>query len=325
MYKDSVVSVATIVDEFSDSITKFLQEATLVLSKCFQNYEIILVARKNLIKTQIELKKSIQYFPRIRIVQLANNCDEDIAYSAALNTAIGDAVILMDFNQDPLETVPMMIKKILHEEAEVVIGRNATKQHESLWRDLLSKFFYKFAGLLCEQPVYFDRTHFSCYSRTAINCILQYKNNIRNLRLMRQLLGLETIQIDYAGVPSRSIGSSNTIRRFFSRIEEIFNLSVKPLRVVAASSFILSIFNISYIGYILLVKLFGHNIAPGWAAISLTQSLFFSVLFLSISIIACYLNIISQEIQRRPLYTIVNEWFSDNALYDYSYKNVVDS
>ncbi|EKD73496.1 MAG: hypothetical protein ACD_45C00300G0003 [uncultured bacterium] len=325
MNRDSVVSVATIIDNCSEKLTTYLQEATSILSKNFQNYEIILIVRKSSIQTRKELKNDIQHLPKIRLVQLANNCDEDIAYSAALNTAIGDAVVLMDSNQDPLATVPVMVRKILQEEAEVVVGHNISKHQEPLWCHLLSKFFYKFASLLCEQPVDFDRTHFSCYSRTAVNYILQYKNNIRNLRLLRQLLGLETMSIDYAGLPIQITNSNSIIRRLFSRTEEILNLSIKPLRVVAASCFCLAILNIGYIGYILLVKSFGKNLAPGWAALSLTQSVVSLVLFFSISIIACYLNIISQEIQRRPLYTVVNEWFSDNDLHDFPIKNVVDS
>src|SRR3989338_8655240 len=253
MNKNSVVSVATIIDDYSQNLVLYLQEATSILSKNFQNYEIILILRKSSIKTRKELKNDIQHLPKIRLVQLANNCDEDIAYSAALNTAIGDAVVLMDSNQDPLATVPVMVRKILQEEAEVVVGHNISKHKEPLWCHLLSKFFYKFASLLCEQPVDFDRTHFSCYSRTAVNYILQYKNNIRNLRLLRQLLGLETMSIDYAGLPIQITNSNSIIRRLFSRTEEILNLSIKPLRVVAASCFCLAILNIGYIGYILLV------------------------------------------------------------------------
>ncbi|HLB41823.1 MAG TPA: glycosyltransferase [Gammaproteobacteria bacterium] len=325
MNKNSVVSVATIIDDYSQNLVLYLQEATSILSKNFQNYEIILILRKSSIKTRNELKNGIQHLPKIRLVQLANNCDEDIAYSAALNTAIGDAVVLMDFNQDPLEMVPIMIKKILQEETEVVIGHNVNKNREALWCNLLSIFFYKFASLLCEQSVDFDRTHFSCYSRTAVNFILQYKSNIRNLRLLRQLLGLETMIIDYSAISIQTTSPNNLARRLFSRVEEIFNLSVKPLRVVAISCFFLATLNTFYILYVLLVKFFGKNIAPGWAALSLTQSVVFLVLFFSIGIIACYLNIISQEIQRRPLYTIVNEWFSNNTLYDFSRKNIVDS
>src|SRR3990167_6868379 len=198
MNNDFVVSIATLVDNYSHSIVDYLNEASLLLSKNFQHYEIILIIRKSIINDREILKNHIQHLSKIRIIELANNCDEDIAYSAALNSAIGDAVVLMDFIQDSLSLVPHMLNKIFAEETDVIIGNNISEYKESFWSRFLSKFFYKCAGLLCDQSVDFDRTHFSCYSRSAVNFMLQYKSNIRNLRLLRQLLGLKTTMINYA-------------------------------------------------------------------------------------------------------------------------------
>jgi dolichol-phosphate mannosyltransferase len=320
---DKVISVATIVDNYSQNLIAFLNKATHLLSNHYQYYEIVLICRHNLIHDQVSLRSAIHQIPKIRVIELANNCDDDIAYSAALNSAIGDAVVLMDFNLDSLETIPSMINNILHEKADVVIGHNVSESTESSWLYWLSRFFYKCASLLCEQTVDFDRTHFSCYSRTAINCILQYKNNIRNLRLLRELLGLRITTLNYINPLARPKNSTLTLRRLFSRIEEIFHLSVKPLRIVSACGFFISAGNIFYIFYILIVKFFSKNVTPGWASISLIQSTIFLALFFSIAIIASYLNIVSQEIQKRPLYTITNEWLSDNCIIDLTHKNVV--
>lgn len=325
MNKETVISVATIVDHFSLDLINYLRQTSDVLSQHFYYYEIILIARNNLISDIVSLKKSISMLPKIRVIELANQCDDDIAYSAALNSAIGDAIVLMDFQSDAVELILSMINKILHEKCDVVVCQNTAKNKEPFWINWLSAFFYKCASLLCDRSVDFDRTHFSCYSRTAVNFILQYKNNIRNLRLLRQLLGLKTTHLEYESISTQKKNAKSTFRLLFTRIEEIFHLSVKPLRIVSAAGFILGSVNFFYIGYIILVKMFGNHVIPGWASLSLTQSIVFLVLFFSISIIASYLNIISQEIQKRPLYTITNEWFSENAQYNLSQKNVVEN
>jgi hypothetical protein len=321
-----VISIATVVDGDFQNVMNYLQRVTSLLSKNFRHYEVLLIIKNSSHQDKILLRNSIQQLLKIRVIELANNCSDDIAYGAALNSAIGDAVILMDFNQDSLSPVLLMINKVLHEGANIVIGHNTKKNKESLLSRWLSKLFYKCTALLCGQIACFSRNHFSCYSRTAINFILQHKNNVCNLRLLREQLGLEVTLVEYSDSLTQKRNSRAIIQRLFSNTEGMLYLSVKPLRIVSALGFILAIYNIFYIGYIFIINLFGDNTQYiTLTSTSLIKSIGFLILFFSISVIASYLNIILQEIQRRPLYTISNEWFSDNVLFDFSKKNVVDN
>lgn len=324
MNHSSVISVVTVINNPAMQIDSYLKKLTSILSDAFSHYEILFVFYDLPMSAQSILKNKVSAYKKIRLIQLANNCDDDIAYNAGLNSAIGDAVVLIDLHQDPIELIPQLLFKILNEEADVVAGNNLTKYRTSLALHLLEKSLVMSARILCKQTIDFDRTYFSCYSRTAINSIIQYKNNVRNLRLLSQLLGLETLYISYTGLRQTNTPPLLSLKRLFSRIEEVFNLSVRPLRIAAAACFCVGTLNIVYIFYILYIKLFS-TATPGWAALSMEQSLASIILFLALGTQLIYTNIISQEIKRKPLYNIINEWFSENSIYTCTTKNVIDN
>lgn len=325
MNKDILVSVSTIIDDDSDFVFEYLQEVTSVLSQHYENYEVILIGNGISIQTSVEVRKIIQKFPNVRLIQLANHYDEDIAYSSALDAAIGDAVVLIDSRWDPCDIIPKMVEKISQEKVDVVIGINLDKNPETYWHDFLARCFYKVAGYMCAQSVDFDRTHYSCYSRTAVNSITQYKNHIRNLRLLRKLLGVETAVIEYyranRGQKNRK---TNIVNRLFSRVEEVLSLSVKPLRIVSAICLFAGCINVVYLVYVILIRVVGKGIMPGWASLSVTQGSMFTIFFFTLGVIANYINIIFREVQQRPLYVILNEWSSGTPLEYFLRKNVVE-
>ena len=322
MNRDNLISLCTPVEGSSDGLESWLREAAGLLAAHYENYEIILIGNGLRGPERDAARRMVAATPKARLVTLANHYDEDIVYSAALDTAIGDAVLLTDFRCDPVAPLPEMAAKILGG-SDIVLAHNLTPPPEPLWHRLLAACYYRLVEALVRAPLDFDRSHFSGYSRAAVNLMTRHHGRIRNLRLLRNTLGVSTATVDYrqAACPPRR--RFDLASRIFARAEEALSLSVRPLRIVAMLCLLASILNVFYGLYTVAMRLFTVT-APGWASSELTQSSMMAVLFFALGILAMNLNIILQEVQRRPLYTVLDE-FSGGTTSPLQRRNVVEA
>lgn len=307
MNRDNLVSVCSLVQGEPDGLAFYLQALANLLGKHYENYEIVLIGNGLSAEQRRATQTVLTGVSRTRLVVLANRYDEDTVFSAALDTAIGDAVVLMDYRSDPVTPVTAMIEKVLGG-TDIVLANSKSPAREPLWYKVLAKNYYRMVELLVMSPLDFDRTHFSCYSRATVNLMTRHKSKIRNLRLLRNTLGVASETLDYEhphqpqGIPKQDLAS-----RIFARAEEALSFSVRPLRVVAFLCLGATLVNLLYAIYVVLVRLFISDTAPGWASTGLVQSTMLGILFFSLGILAMHLNVIMQEVLRRPSYTILHE------------------
>lgn len=324
MNRDNLISVCGVVDVASDDLAEYLREITALLKAHYENYEIVLIGNGLAAATLLHVQQLVSAHPRSRLLVLANNYDEDIAYSAALDTAIGDVVVLLDYRSDPVGTVLDMIDRVLGG-ADIVLGNNLNPDSNSIMYSLLSRTYYGLSEFLVSGPLEFDRTYFSCYSRTAVNLMTRDQSKIRNLRFLRKTIGLASESISYHQKPRvHPEAQTNIIGRIFARAEEALSFSVRPLRLISMLCLLASMVNVLYALYVLMSKIILSHVAPGWASAQLAQSAMLSVAFFAISIEAIHLNIILQEVRHRPLYTALNEFPSSHLIRADTRKNVVD-
>jgi polyisoprenyl-phosphate glycosyltransferase len=318
MNRENLVSVCTLMDGSAEGLADFLSDISGRLSAAYENYEIVLLSNELSQACMPDACKLVASTPRTRLVQLASRHDENIVYSAALDTAIGDVVVLMDFRTDAAAVVPLLVDRIL-DGAEIVLANASRPPDNPLWSKLVSAGYYRMVELLVSSPMEFDRSHFCAYSRTAVNLMTRHMGRIRNLRLLRNTLGLETVAVEYTPLPGRR--HFHMASRIFARAEEALSLSVRPLRLVTMLCLLASLVNLGYAIYVMLVRLL-MTTAPGWASSEVSQSAMMSILFFALGITAMHLNIVLQEVQRRPSYTILNE-ISSNSSHTLR-KNVVE-
>ncbi len=322
MNRDNLVSICSIAQGAAADLDGFLNEVSTFLNQNYQNYEIVLIGNGINGYALAEVHRIVTATPRARFIMLATQCDEDIAYSAALDTAIGDVVILMDHRHDPSNTIPALITKILNG-AEIVLATPVNAPTEPAWYRLLASAYYRLVEFLVLSSLEFDRTYFAAYSRTAVNFITRHKSKIRNLRLLRHTLGLKTETIAYQQKPNAPPPRRRDLfNRVFARAEEALSFSVRPLRVVATLCLIAALVNICYASYVIVMRLLTET-APGWASSELAQSSMLSILFFALGILAMHLNIVMQEGQQRPPYTILHEIIGNQTAMPIRQKNVV--
>jgi glycosyltransferase involved in cell wall biosynthesis len=323
MSNDFIVSVATIVNNDTRILEKFIQETSYILLNHFNNYEIVLVDNGSTDNSNLIIKDLQKKYKNIRLIILSKQYDEEHARTAALDNCIGDYVVLIDLNFDPTHLIPKMVEKALSG-YDLVIGERNDRKDDALVDRLSAGVFYKVSEKLTGYYINPNYSDFVCFSRKMVNSLVQIRDRSRYLKYLKMDVGYKhtTIQFD-------RINRSNTKKNtdFFNNLgfalEVLVTNSDKLLRWSSLLGFFISFLNLFYMVYIFIIAVSKKDVAAGWISSSLVNSTMFFFLFLILSIISIYISSVLKETKKGSLYYISEETSSSVIYKDVDKKNIV--
>jgi len=261
--------------------------------------------------SSLDLLRQIQATePEVVVVNLSRNWGHMGALHAGLQTARGDAIVLMDGDlQDPPDVVPEMIAA-WREGAQVVTAVRRSRKESRKALALLFPLFYRLMGAISDYPIPLNAGIFGLLDRAVLDSLNNLREGNRYLPGLRAWVGYRT-SIVYYDRQDR-IGGEGKLS-FVSRIkyamDAITSFSYKPLRfsfVLAAMGFLLT----GVLGSVALAS-HSHSMEFGlFAAVSLMGSL---PLF-CIGILGEYLGRVYDEVRQRPLSIIQDVFRADQLL-----------
>ena len=135
---------------------------------------------------------------RVHVLNLARNFGHQAAATAGLETAVGDAVVLMDADlQDPPEIISAMLLEY-RKGYDVVYGRRASRAGETVFKRASAWLFYRLMRLLIHPDLPMDVGDFRLVSRPFLNALLSMRETHRFLRGMVAWAGFPQSFVDYA-------------------------------------------------------------------------------------------------------------------------------
>jgi glycosyltransferase involved in cell wall biosynthesis len=262
--------------------------------------------------SSLELLRTLQLTDKhVVVVDLSRNWGHMGAISAGLQTARGDAVVLMDGDmQDPPEVVPELVDA-WRRGAQVVTAVRRSRQEKRKALALLFPMFYRVLGALSDFPIPLNAGIFGLLDRQAVDSINALQERNRYLPGLRAWVGYRTAVVYYDR--QDRIGGEGKLS-FVSRIkyamDAITSFSYKPLRF----SFVLSAFAAS-MALILALCAIVFRGTTGPVALALSASVFFmgSLLLMSVGIMGEYIGRVYDEVRRRPLSLIGNVYEAESA------------
>src|SRR5579871_1944911 len=183
------------------------------------------------------LRDQQTYDPHIVVVDLSRNFGHMGALAAGLQTAIGDAIVLMDADlQDPPSVIPEFVRA-WRDGAQVVAGVRRSRQEGRKVLAVLFPIFYRVLGALSDFPIPLDSGIFGLLDRKAVDSINGLRERNRYLPGLRAWVGYKTTIVYYDR--QDRIGGEGKLT-FLSRIkyamDAITSFSYKPLRLSFALS-----------------------------------------------------------------------------------------
>ena len=238
---------------------------------------------------------------------MSRNFGHQNALKAGLDVATGDAIIAMDGDmQHPPELIPDMIQK-WQDGYDVVYTRRLEDKKLPYFKNLTSRYFYKFINYISEIDIEPGTADFRLIDKKVGKVFFAFSENELFLRGLSSWVGFKQYAIDYEPATRFSGQSKYTIKKMMQfAMKGITSFSIRPLYlsifVGVASTFLAFLL---YVFYVLYSIYFGHVIS-GWASVIFTIVFFGGLNLIVLGIIGVYVGKLFMQSKNRPNYIIRN-------------------
>src|ERR1035438_7530736 len=242
---------------------------------------------------------------RIKIVHLSRNFGHQIALTAGLDYATGDAVAVIDADlQDPLPVIHQMIERY-REGYDVVYGQRAARQGESVAFKVSAWVFYRVMRFLIYKRLPLDTGDFRLISRECLDGLKSMRETHRFLRGMVAWVGYPQVAVKYQRA-SRVAGEAKYPLRNLLGLAwtAATSFSTVPLQISIVLGLITGLLGIEEGTRAILASLLGWYIVPGWTSLMVVTSIIGSALLISVGILGQYVGKIYEQSKERPLYLV---------------------
>jgi len=273
-----------------------------------QNYdfEIIFVNDGSADGTQSELNKIQETDSKIQIIDFSRNFGKEMATTAGINAAKGEACIMIDGDlQHPIEKIPELIAK-WEKGAEVVVGVRKSNKGYGLIKKLGSYFFYKLINQMSEIKIISGSTDFRLLDRVVMDEFNRFKEKNRMTRALIDWMGFRR---DYVFFEVGERFHGNPSYSMWKLVKLAFNsmvsLSLFPLRIAGYLGVIITLFSGLLGAYMLITNYIIETINFSGPAILAVVILFMiGIVLTCLGLITLYIANIHSEVVGRPLYIV---------------------
>lgn len=285
------------IHELYNQMIKYLHELQNV------DYEFLFVNDGSKDLTAAKVLQLQDSDDRVKLVNLTRNFGHELAMTAGMDAAKGQAVIFMDADlQHPPQYLIQMIT--LWQQGYEMVLTKRTKTKTSIVRKIANSLYYKALETLSDIEVPRNTPDFRLIDRKYIEMLKKIEQKERMFRGLLNFVGLNNyIMIEFEA-PARFSGITkyNFFSTFSLAINGILQFSTKPLRLITFFGLFLAALSIIFAGYILFERIFHGTQPNGFATIIILMSVFFTTNVIISSILGEYIGRIHLESKSHPLY-----------------------
>jgi glycosyltransferase involved in cell wall biosynthesis len=243
--------------------------------------------------------------PRFKVLQLSRNFGHQVAITAGMDAASGQAVIIMDADlQDPPQVILEMAER-WQQGYEVVYAVREKRQGETLFKKTTATLFYSMLRRLAEIDQPMDVGDFRLVDRKALDAFLSMRESNRYVRGMFSWIGFRQSAVPYTRA-SRQAGRSKYPLRKMLRLaaDGVVGFSTAPLRLAMGAGLLMAVASVCYGGVAIALKLAGLPYVPGYASLLVTITFLSGIQLIVIGMVGQYVARIYDEARGRPLYLV---------------------
>ena len=243
--------------------------------------------------------------PRAQALFFSRNFGHQLAVTAGIDEARGDAVVLLDADlQDPPEVVAEMLAK-WRDGWQVVYGVRAEREGESYFKLLTAHLFYRVLNYLSDTPIPLDTGDFRLMDRTVVEVLRNMPERDRFVRGMVSWVGFRQLALPYRRV-ARFAGTSKYPLRKMIRFATngILSFSMRPLKLAMDVGLLCAGLACAGIIWAFVMRLTSHNWVPGWTATIIAVLFLGGIQLVCTGILGEYIGRTYMQSKGRPLYII---------------------
>lgn len=299
--------VSVVVPAFNeeDNLRPMHARLTAALESCCASHEIIFIDDGSRDQTLAIMRDLARHDPRVGFISFSRNFGHEIATTAGIDRARGNAVVLIDADlQDPPELIPAMVAR-WRDGVDVVYAQRRQRAGESPIKRLTSWFFYRIIDRLSDVSIPRDTGDFRLMSARVADAVRNFHENPRFIRGIVAWVGFRQEALPYDR-DARHAGHTKYNFRQLLRlsIEAIAAFSLKPLKITLylGALAILIAFALSLM--IVVQRLTTGQMPQGYALLMCSVFFLGGVQLVMLGILAHYVGQVFRLAQRRPLYLV---------------------
>jgi glycosyltransferase involved in cell wall biosynthesis len=300
-------SLSVVVPLFNEEavLPEFHRRLGAVLDTIEADAEIIYVNDGSRDRTMALLTEIHDRDARAAVLELSRNFGKEVAMSAGLDAARGDAVVVIDADlQDPPELIPEMIER-WHEGNDVVLMRRKSREQDSWMKKTTARAFYRAMGSIGTIDIPENVGDFRLLSRRAADALRQFPERTRFMKGLFAWIGFPSTEIEYDR-DGRVAGKTkwNYWRLWNFALEGITSFSVVPLKLASYAGLLTALVAFGY-GIKVIVKtlLYGDPVA-GYPTLVVLVLFLGGLQLMALGLIGEYLARMFIEVKQRPLYLV---------------------
>jgi dolichol-phosphate mannosyltransferase len=299
--------VAPVYNE-GESLAEFYARVAATLDGLGAPWELVLVNDGSKDESLEVMRRLAEADPRVKVIDFARNFGHQIAVTAGMDYARGEAVVIIDSDlQDPPETIRALIEK-WREGFEVVYAVRKKRPGETWFKLATAHLFYRTVYRITDIDIPLDTGDFRLMDRRVVDAMTRMREHNRFIRGLTSWVGFRQAGVDYERA-ERKHGQTNYPLRKMIKLawDAITGFSFFPLRLaiyIAGTLFLLSVLAIPLVAVLRLST--GQQWFEGQATAITVALLIGSAQFFFFFVLGQYLARIYDEVRGRPLYIVAD-------------------
>lgn len=276
-----------------------------VLDGAGESWELVLVNDGSRDRTPEIMRELHARDPRVKVIDFARNFGHQIAVTAGMDYARGDAVVLIDADlQDPPELILDMLAK-WREGYEIVYAIRTERKGETWFKRFTAKLFYRLIYKITDINIPMDTGDFRLMDRKVVNALKTMREKHRFLRGMSVWVGFRQTGVKYVRAERYAGETKYPFKKMLKfALDGITSFSYLPLQLATYIGFIAAALAVIGIIVTIILRLSGSQAFYGQATTLVSVLFLGGIQLISLGIIGEYLGRIYDEVKGRPLYIV---------------------
>lgn len=298
-----MISVVLPVHDEEQNLPELYRRLSTVLSDLGRASEIIFVDDGSRDASYLVMLELRQQDPDLKVIRLSRNFGHQMAITAGIDAAAGDAVIVMDADlQHPPELIAEFVER-WEQGFEVVYGVMVTK-HVPWFKRTTARLFYRVLQRLSDTEVPGSAGDFRLVDRRAVDAFSAMRERNRYVRGMFSWVGFNQTGVPYVCEPRVAGRSKYTVGRMLRfAADGILSFSNVPLKLALRAGFVISLLSVAF-GFSAVAARINGVAVPGWASLVVFVTFLGGVQLIVLGVIGAYVGRIYDEVRLRPLYFV---------------------
>lgn len=266
-------------------------------------FEIIYIDDGSRDRTWEIISRLAREHEEVKALRFSRNFGHQLAVTAGMDEAKGDAVIIMDADlQDPPEVIADMVKA-WEQGADIAYGKRLHRKGETAAKKFTAWCYYRLLNFMSAYPIPLDTGDFRLLDKAVADEFKVLREHNRFLRGMSAWLGYNAVPVEYVREERCAGKTKYTLKKMLRLAADgIFGFSSRPLTLIGWAGLV--VLCIALLGLIATIACAAVTGVPGWLWAVCALVLLDGVILCAMGVQGAYTQRIYDEVKGRPLYII---------------------